>query len=163
MIRSLITGRMVENIQGKYMEILEFAREILMSLAIFFALFGIYVTHYFTSKRDSYARKKEKRIDYLHDAYMKLERGSNPVASHYSSADFESAVAQIQLYGTHKEIQLVNKFCESASRGDGDLLQDLLEDLRVELRNELFLSNDELPKIRPFRITKPRASTRRAS
>jgi hypothetical protein len=118
------------------------------------AILGLIGGHFFSNKRESEKRRKEMRIEYLVDAFRKLERGSSPTANDYSDGDFESAISDIQLLGNGKQVLLAHKFCEAASSGDGNLLQDLLENIRFELRAELALPKEELPRITPFRVIK---------
>ncbi|WP_417915864.1 hypothetical protein [Candidatus Electronema sp. JC] len=115
-------------------------------------IFGIIIGHILLTHREDQKRKKEIRIEYLIEAFRKLERGSTPVAGAYRSEDFESAIADIQLLGETNQVQLAHQFCVAASSGDGSLLQNLLEDLREQLRTELKLGHKELPPIRPFRL-----------
>ena len=115
-------------------------------------LVGVYVGHFFTSRRDNLKRKKEMRIEYLIEAYRKLEKGAAPESRGYSPGEFESAIADIQLLGSRDQVSLAFEFCEAASEGDGSLLQKLLENIRAELRSELKIDEDGLPSVRPFRI-----------
>ena len=113
---------------------------------------GILLGHILTIERESKNRVKDIRIKYLIDAYNKLKRGVMPKAKKYDKGEFESAIAQIQLLGIRKQVELTYRFCEEAQSGKGDLIQELLENLRVELRNELSLKKESLLRIRPFRI-----------
>ncbi len=115
-------------------------------------IFGIFLGSYLTKKRDFNKTKKELRIEYLVEVYRKIAKGSMPFAKNYKKGDFEDAISDIQLFGNPSQVRLAHSFCEKAAQGDGDL-QDLLENLRSELRNELKISNKNIPKIRPFRIT----------
>jgi hypothetical protein len=109
--------------------------------------------HFLVSKRESDKRKKEMRVGYLVEAFRKLEKGASPPANDYSAGDFESAISDIQLFGSSSQVKLAHNFCEAASKGDGSLLQDLLENIRTELRKELALPDEVLPKINPFRVS----------
>lgn len=115
-------------------------------------IFGIFLGSYLTKKRDFQKTKKELRIKYLIEAYRKIEKGAMPVSKKFDKGDFESAIADIQLFGNPSQIHLAYKFCEEAAKGNGKLLQELLENLRNELRSEVKISNKNIPKISPFRI-----------
>jgi len=117
------------------------------------ALLGLFLGHLLSKRREDEKRKRELRVEYLVEAYRKLERASQPTSGAYRSEDVESAVADIQLFGDKGQVKLAHDFCEAASCGDGSLLQDLLEDLRKELRKELNLDRIGLPPVRPFRIS----------
>lgn len=125
------------------------------------AVIGLFVGHLLTTRREAARRRREIRINYLIDAYRKLERGSAPTSDLYNAGEFESAIADIQLLGNVDQVALAHKFCEAANSGDGSLLQELLEDTRLELRNELQLCGEGLPSIRPFRIETANKSLKR--
>lgn len=116
------------------------------------AILGLVIGHWFSRKRDFENKKREIRINYLIEACRKLERGALPKAKKFEKGDFESAIADIQMLGNPQQVNLAHEFAIEASRGDGSKLQELLENLRKELREELSIKNDNLPKIRPFRM-----------
>ena len=116
------------------------------------AIAGLIGGHFFTNRRESLKRKKEMRIEYLVNAYRKLEKGASPTSADYSAGEFESAISDIQLFGSGEQVILAHRFCEAASKGDGSLLQELLENIRKELREELEVKNSNLPPVRPFRV-----------
>ena len=122
-------------------------------LPITTAMAGLIVGHLLSIKRDLSNKKREVRINYLIEAYRKLERGAQPQSKNYSSADFESAIADIQMLGNVDQVKLTYEFAVQASKGDGSKLQLLLENLRKELRQELAIKKGDLPKVRPFRMT----------
>ncbi len=122
-------------------------------IALILAVIGWIIAHFFSSKRDFNNKKREIRINYLTEAYRKLERGAMPTSRKFDPADVESAIADIQLLGNPKQVNMAYKFAEKVSHGDGTGLQELLEDLRRELRKELKVSNTDVPKISPFRIS----------
>jgi hypothetical protein len=113
---------------------------------------GLIVGHLLSVRRDIENEKRKVRINYLIEAYRKLERGAIPNAKKFDKGDFESAVTDIQLFGNIEQVNLSYDFAINASKGDGSKLQELLENLRKELRQELSIMNKNLPKARPFRI-----------
>lgn len=121
-------------------------------IPIITAFAGLIGGHFFAGRRESLKRKKEIRVEYLVNAYRKLEKGAIPTSNDYSAGEFESAVSDIQLFGSGEQVILVHRFCESSSKGDGSLLQELLENIRKELRKEIGIKNSNLPLVRPFRI-----------
>ncbi len=121
-------------------------------IPILIALFGLILGHQLTLRRDFKNKKKEIRINYLIEAYRKLERGAIPNAKKFDKGDFESAIADIQMLGNPEQVNIAYEFAIEASQDNGSKLQKLLENIRMELRNELLIKNNKLPKIRPFRI-----------
>ncbi|MFC2487388.1 MAG: hypothetical protein ACFNP8_02225 [Alloprevotella sp.] len=86
--------------------------------------------------------KKQKRKDiitkYLIDAWTKLESASNrSKLNEKQKLDIESSIGAIMLFGSEKQIQLAQKFCQEMSQGDGAELLPLLETLKTDLRKEL--------------------------
>ena len=116
------------------------------------ALFGLILGHWLGCRRDFENKKREIRINYLIEAYRKLERGAIPNAKNFDKGDFESAIADIQMLGNIEQVNIAYEFAIKAAQGDGSKLQELLENLRMELRNELLIKNNKLPKVSPFRI-----------
>lgn len=110
--------------------------------------------HLLTKRRDFRNKKREIRINYLIEAYRKIERGAMPKSILFDKGEFESAIADIQLIGNAEQVKVAFEFAKEASQGKGDRLQELLENLRNELREELKIGSDDLPKVRPFRMTK---------
>ena len=101
------------------------------------AIGGWFVAHALTTQRDRANKRREQRIGYLIEAYRRLES----CAHRGDSLDFskmESAVADIQLFGSPRQVELVQalvtEFAAGGSASMDGLLQDLRRDLRVELR-----------------------------
>lgn len=103
------------------------------------ALIGGFVVHLLTGRRDRSNKRREQRIGYLIDAYRRLEACSQRIAP-TDTAKLESAVADIQLFGSPHQVALVQQFARDfALEGSASLdalLQDLRDDLRCELRLE---------------------------
>jgi hypothetical protein len=115
-------------------------------------LLGLFLGHWLSQRRDLKNKKREIRTQYLIEAYRKLERGAVPNAKKFDKGDFESAIADIQLFGNIEQVKIAFEFATQASRGDGSKLQILLEDIRKDLRKELSIEINNLPKVNPFRI-----------
>lgn len=83
--------------------------------------------------------RRRMRIDYLLAAYRDLDSASNRAMTVDHEAAIESAISQIQLLGTPRQVELADEFVEEfASAGTADM-GPLLEDLRTTLRDELLL------------------------
>src|SRR5438105_10315943 len=100
------------------------------------AIAGWFVGHALTARRDRAGKRRDQRIAFLIEAYRRLEacahRGNN-----LDVPKMESAVADIQLFGTPRQVDLVQsllrEFAEKRSASMDALLQDLRRDLRAEL------------------------------
>jgi len=107
------------------------------------AIGGWIVAHYFTSRRDLKNKRREIRSDYLVQAYRRLEagacRGPIDATSDYGK-DFESAVADVQLFGTEDQIRMAKDLATSIAEHRKDASAGtLLLSLRDALRQELDL------------------------
>jgi hypothetical protein len=105
----------------------------------FVALSGWVIVHYFNSKRDLLNKRRELRVQYLIEAYRRLEAASHANNLKERRLDVESAIADIQLFGTPQQIQLAVKFAKELSEKKIASLDELLTDLRKDLRAELEL------------------------
>jgi len=106
------------------------------------AVLGWIVAHYFTSKRELKNKQREIKVEYLIEAYQKLENciQRQPKAV---GKDLESVVANIQLFGSEKQIELAKKIANDISKSGSADLESLLKSLRTDLRKELQLSNND--------------------
>lgn len=122
-------------------------------LTIFVNIIGWFILHILSKRRDLSNKKKEMKIQYLISAWQTLEHISNrkKVVDRLTvSSDVENAIANVQLFGTPKQIQLAQKFADDiATTHSGDLIPLLIE-LRQSLRRELELEpvEDKLKFIR---------------
>lgn len=96
------------------------------------------ILHFLSKRRDLLNKKKEIRINYLIQAWRLLEAASNRNNNNLSS-NIETAIADIQLFGTKKQIELAQKFAEEIATHKSSSSLELLILLREDLRNELKL------------------------
>lgn len=112
------------------------------ALAAFVAIVGYAVMHWFASRRDLRNEKRTIRINFMIEAYRRLENGScrGDDQEKYSDA-FHSAIADIQLLGSPAQVELAQKIASALGGGTGIpvRINDLLNALREELRSELGL------------------------
>ena len=110
---------------------------LLVTVAV--ATVGWFMVHVLSSRRDRLNKRHEQRIGYLIEAYRRLESCTNR-REKLDFAKLESAIADVQLFGTVRQVQLVQSFMqEYAAKGETTLdaiLQDLRRDLRMELNLE---------------------------
>lgn len=118
-------------------------------IAVLVALVGWVIVHTLNGRRDRNNKRRELITQYLVEAYRRLERSTghgknNGVHDAVSFVvDVETSIADIQLFGTPKQVELVRNFAIEFNRSfrtpEGVSIQELLEDLRRELRRELNL------------------------
>ena len=122
------------------------------SIAAFVAVVSWYVGHRLSLNKDLSSKRRELRVQYLIEAYRRLENAANRTDSE-KGKDFESAIADIQLFGSGRQIGLVHELIESMSKDGFVTVNLLLELLRTELRHELGMRPDST-KIKIFRFSK---------
>ena len=127
-------------------DILTFSGKILVIV-----LSGI-VAYYQINKNNLKQKKKELILNYLIDSFRKLalavQRPPAPNSPYFR--DMESAVADIQLFGTKSQIESLTKCLKEWEEKNQADFNDLLDKLRKELRKELELT-DIKESIRWFR------------
>lgn len=102
---------------------------------------GWFFAHWLTSRRELATRKREARIKALETAYMRIASSTNRDLTPESKEKFETFVAEIQLYGTPHQIQLMQQMVEAVKTG-GDVSHDaILVDLRDTIRGQLELES----------------------
>ena len=101
-------------------------------------ILGAVVTYFLAIYQNITFKKKEVTIKYLIDAWGMLERASCREDNRYNT-DIEIAIANIQLFGTTRQIELAQKFIEEMARNHSSSALELLNQLRKDLRKELKL------------------------
>ena len=113
----------------------EFAATIITILLALFAYWS-------TLKRDRLSKKRDLRTQYLIEAYRRLESAGNRSDQTSEVArSLESAVADIQLFGSQEQVRLSRAFALEFSANGHASLDALLESLRTDLRKELDLGD----------------------
>ena len=114
--------------------------ELLVTLLItvVVAALGWFVVNHLSSKREREAKRREMIVQYLLEAWRRLENASNRNDNSYSKS-LESVIADIQLLGTKKQVELAQHFAEEFAQHREAGLDSLLNDLRSDLRKELKL------------------------
>jgi len=120
---------------------------------------GWYVAHGLAMRRDRAAKRRELRVQFLVDAYRRLESVSNRPFRAETGKVLESAIADIQLFGTPNQVRLAQEFAAGYARNHTHPIKQLLTDLRNDLRRELGLPATPEPP-RALRIELPKESTR---
>ena len=103
---------------------------------------GWWVGHAFNSSRDRKNKRREVRVQYLIEAYRQLEAGTcrGPIDQTEFGRGFESAIADIQLFGTDDQARMAKALATAiATRQENASAGPLLISLRDALRSELGL------------------------
>lgn len=102
------------------------------------AVVGWFIVHELSISRDIKNKRIELKIKYLIEAYRRLEHISH--RDNPDLKDFESAIADIQLFGTKGQAELAREvaleFAKNRTVSLDPLLGDLREDLRTLLHRE---------------------------
>jgi hypothetical protein len=102
------------------------------------AVVGWIVGHWLNAKRELTNRRREARLKGLEAAYKCLALAAVREWTDEHKAEFERFVAEIQLYGTPNQVELMIKLVEAFDRQESSISFDpLLENLRNVLRAEL--------------------------
>jgi len=114
------------------------------------AVLGWLVGHALNAKRDLQNKRREIRVQYLIEAYRRLEAAGSrgPIHETKFGEGFESAIADIQLFGTEDQAQMAKEMVLAITSHRTDASSGhLLMSLRDSLRHELNLG---LMKEEPF-------------
>ena len=116
--------------------------EVLFPLLIttFVAIVGWYVAHHQSVIRDRKNKQRDVQVQYLIEAYRRLESAGSRSAREMDryGHDFESAIADIQLFGTVDQARMAKDLVTAIAEkrpdaSTGPLLLSLRDDLRREL------------------------------
>lgn len=121
-----------------------------LSVTTLVVISGWYFVHRFNIARDRSNKKRDLQIQYLLEAYRRLERASNRPKNFDNDHELESAIADIQLFGTVEQVKLAEKFSFDIAQNNHASTDELLINLRTELRKELGLEqvNPEIVYLR---------------
>jgi hypothetical protein len=103
------------------------------------AIIGWYAAHRLSATRDRANKRRELRVQYLIEAYRRLENASNRPSLKGVVSEFEKAIADIQLFGTPRQVALAQEFALGFALAGTHSLDPLMNDLRNSLRAELDL------------------------
>lgn len=106
------------------------------------AVISWFVGDWLNASRDRANKQREIRLQYQIETYRRLalaaQRKPEPGLKYFR--DMETAVADIQLFGTESQIRNVDAFLQEWKTKNKGSFDDLLMDLRNDLRKELDLS-----------------------
>ncbi len=122
-------------------------------ITTFIAIIGWIVVHWLAAARDRAIKRRELRVSYLIDAFRRIADACNREPSVEHSRFLESAISDVQLFGTTSQVKLAHEFAtRMVSSGTGDLtklLQELRDDLRYELGLDFPLVELQILRIKP--------------
>ncbi len=116
--------------------------KLIVSSLIIVIGWGIF--HYLSQSRDIDNKRREIISGYLIEAYRNIENvcGRGHSLTEDQKKRIERAIADIQLFGSVKQIEAAKNFTEKMNRTGYDDPRELLSLLRIDLRDEL-----KLPKV----------------
>ncbi len=117
---------------------------------------GRQISHRRELERTLAAKRRDITVQFLIDAYRRLEYASNRSddRSVEKAAEIERTFADIQLFGSPQLVDAVQATASEWAKGGGTSLTPLLTQLRQSLRSELNL--DEVsPRVVSFRLGGP--------
>ena len=127
-------------------------------IAALVVVIGWYVAHRFNMARDRANKRHDMIVQYLLEAYRRLEKAANREdKTEKQAVAFESAVADIQLLGSPDQITETVKYLKAHASVGGGTIDNVLSLLRDDLRKELRLSRVNHP-LMIFRFVRDRSS-----
>ena len=114
-------------------------------ITVILAVAGWWIGHYLASLREEKKKKKELRLIYLQRTYKDLTRLRSYASSlkiQEVSALLVGVVADIDLFGTENQIEVMDELSKQLKSEDGSFTKshELIESLRDDLRAELELA-----------------------
>jgi hypothetical protein len=117
------------------------------------AVVSWFVGSWLSVKRDRANKRRDLRVQYLIEAYRRLATATERKETNAAYfADLNSAIVDVQLFGSADQIAGVQKFVKELAEHRVARLYELLESLRDDLRQELKLERVE-GSIRVLRAT----------
>jgi hypothetical protein len=117
------------------------------------AVVSWFVGSWLSVKRDRANKRRDLRVQYLIEAYRRLATATERKETNAAYfADLNSAIVDVQLFGSADQIAGVQKFVKELAEHRVAQLYELLESLRDDLRQELKLERVE-GSIRVLRAT----------
>ena len=124
------------------------------------AAIGWWIVHYFSSQRDLRNKRRDLRLQFLLEAYRRLESVCDrQKRTEEETQRFEAAIADIQLLGTLEQVNATIKFAKAQSSSGEASLTEVLHLLRLDLRDEMGLPSD-VQEIKTFRFIRENADVK---
>jgi hypothetical protein len=131
--------------------------QLFLQLIVYFILtiVGWGVVHWLAARRDLSNERRKLRVDYLIDAYRRLEGTSDRDMTESHHSQLESAIADIQLFGFPAQVKMARDLGETIAKNGTAPYDELLGELRRSLRKELQIEPIQ-DGIFVLRIVRPR-------
>ncbi|WBL33465.1 hypothetical protein O5O51_01775 [Sinirhodobacter sp. HNIBRBA609] len=112
--------------------------------ALLGAVLGAFATYWFALRQDKVARRRERVVAHLIEAYRNLENaaGREPMTEDHKTR-VESSIAATFLLGSKSAAIEAKKLAEDTARGSGSMVP-LLKQMRSDLREELGLEQHDV-------------------
>ncbi len=124
-----------------FFSLLDIRLAVSLGVPALIAVAGWFLAHWLNARREVTNKRRELRLKGLEAAYMRLAMSSLRDWTDTEKLGFEQFIAEIQLYGTPRQIELtielVKAFVAREPKVSFDsLLENLRDSLRAELRME---------------------------
>jgi hypothetical protein len=107
------------------------------------AVLGWFAAHQFNLYRDRQNKRRDLRIEFLLEAYRRLESAANrETKTEEQRLAFETAVSDIQLLGSPEQVLATVNYLRKHAASGGAQIDEVLRLLRKDLRNEVGLSGE---------------------
>ncbi|MEA3323967.1 MAG: hypothetical protein U9Q37_02355 [Euryarchaeota archaeon] len=100
---------------------------------------GWAAVHFLSLRREIEQKKREIRVQYLKDAYIKLAEAVDRGSIVDNIKDIQESFNVIQIFGDESQIELIGNFIEEATAGGSPSIDELLKELRNEIRQHIGL------------------------
>lgn len=118
----------------------EWSRVLSIGIPAGVAVVGWFFVNKLNARRELATRKREARLKALEIAYMRISTSMNRDFDEKAATEIETFVAEIQLYGTPRQVALMEQMVEEFKKPNFHVSYDaLLSDLRDTIRAELTL------------------------
>lgn len=120
---------------------MEFKDVVALIASVSIAVLGWVVAHWLSTQREVEQKKREFRVRFLREAYLKIanlcDRGEFP----RDIADLQDALNDIQLFGEETQIKLVGEIVSTLNDKNTADFNELLKQLRNEIRRHIGLNS----------------------
>ena len=156
-----VTWLLENEMTGGCQELCDFLKSPVVPAAVasFVVAAGWFITARLQARRSLEQTRRQFRTKYLVDIFRTSEQLLKPndeeaIDEEYISPEWERVLADMQLFGSAKQLHITKRVGQSLSEGKSFNPFEIVESMRNELREELGL--DPAPfELIPFRVTRP--------
>jgi hypothetical protein len=110
--------------------------------AVIVAVCGWFAVNWLNARRERANKRRDLRTNHLVNAFLTIARHGNRTTSGAKVAEVEAALAEIQLFGTNRQIAAARDVIAELVKGKAQI-DGLLSLIRDDLRNDLKLEPAE--------------------